>query len=77
MARKHPFMGLANVAADVAAPAEDPVSVQTVTRRLGETGLKTRLSSTQIDLSDTHKANRLLFAENHLNHFTEESWRTV
>lgn len=77
MAHENPFMGLADVAAHVAAPAEDPVSVQTVSRRLGKAGIRTRVSSTQTDLSDEHKANRLLFAQNHLHDFSEDSWMTV
>ena len=74
MARDNPFMGLGAIAAEVAAPGEDPVSLQTVSRRMRAAGPHTRVASSQIELTEGHKAHRLLFAQEHLQDYDEGTW---
>ena len=74
MAREQPFLGLAAIAAQVATPGREPVSLTTVSRRLHEAGLKTRVSCTKIELSDMHKGNRLLYAQENLENFDQAKW---
>ena len=77
MARANPFLGLAAIAVAVAAPGQDPVSQQTVSRRMESAGLKTRVVSSQIELTPAHKAQRLLFAQQQLETVRQEDWMAV
>ena len=77
MARANPFLGLAAIAVAAAAPGEEPVSVQTVSRRLDDAGLKTRVASSQIELSPAHQAHRMVFAEEKMENMSDEDWMGV
>ena len=50
------------------------VSCQTVARRLRANGLRSRVSSQQIALSEAHKAHRLAYCNNQLENFIEDDW---
>ena len=76
MAQANPFANLNAIAAEVAAPDEEPVSRYTVRRRLAEAAIHSRLAATRFHLTDTHKANRLLYAQEALS-FEEDYWDEI
>lgn len=73
MARDQPFLPLK----DVAAAAGAVLHINQITNRLKKGGLQTYKPCGRLALTDRHKAARLLFANEGLEHRTPEFWRTV
>lgn len=66
MAQVRPFAKLNAIAAEVAGSEEEPVSRQTVRRRLAEAAFHSRLAATKSNLTDAHKAKLFPYAQDTL-----------
>ena len=70
----HPFMPLRDVAA--AAGVED-IHVSSVSARLKKAGLETYKPCGKLALSEQNKGNRLLFAQEAIDRYPPEFWKSV
>ena len=76
VAQAKPFAKLKAIAAEVSGESQDPVSRDTVRRRLAESKIVSRVAATKSLLTETHKGNRLLYAQEALD-FPDDYWTSV
>ena len=74
VAKEHPFMPLQDVAV---ASGAVPLHTSQISSRLQNAGLRTYKPSGKLLLTERHKADRLLFAQEHLERHNAEFWRSV